>query len=193
MTSAELPGNYNEAVSHFLKLYKQKLELQALKLTKCYRIDLHELLSRTTLTIWGKWPNEFRSLPEDERYKRALRILSNHARNLSKGARRNENRCDLLSNEELESLIQGITTFQDPVAVEAIFRDEQFAIYTAISQLDGRCRDVMTLIALGLESSDIRQELDLTVTNLTSIKLRARRLLREILDSGDKHEGGEPR
>jgi DNA-directed RNA polymerase specialized sigma24 family protein len=90
-------------------------------------------------------------------------------------------------------LTHAITTYQDPVAVEAIFEDELFAIYKAISQLDGRCRDVMTLIALGLENSDIRQELGMTVTNLTSTKARARRLLREILGLGDKGEGGEPR
>lgn len=193
MTSEECPGDYNEAVTHFLKLHGRELELQAIKLTRCYSIDLHELVSRTSMTVWEKWPSELFALPDDERYKRTLRILSNHARNLSKSARRNENKCDLLSGEELERLTQAITTWQDPVAVEAIFEDEQFTIYQAISLLDGRCRDVMTLIALGLENSEIRQELRMTVTNLTSTKVRARRLLREILGLRDKGEGGEPR
>lgn len=193
MTSEERPSDYNEVVTHFLKLHGQELELQAIKLSRCYSIDLHELVSRTSVTVWEKWPNELCALPDDERYKRTLRILSNHARNLSKNARRNERKCVLFSEKELENLTQVIITRQDPVAVEAIFEDERFAIYNAISLLDGRCRDVMTLIALGLENSEIRQELHMTVTNLTSTKVRARRLLREILGLGDKCEGGEPR
>jgi len=51
----------------------------------------------------------------------------------------------------------------------------------------------MTLLALGLENSDIRQELGMTATNLTSTKERARRLSREILGLVDQGEGGEPR
>jgi DNA-directed RNA polymerase specialized sigma24 family protein len=193
MTNAERPSDYNEAVNHFIKLHGQELELQAFKLTRCYNIDLHELLSRTAMTVWEKWPSELRALPDSERYRHTLRILSNHARNLSKNARRNEEKCDLLPGEEFERLTRAITTYQDPVAVEVIFKDERFAIYKAISQLDGRCRDVMTLIALGLENRDIRRELGITATNLTSIKVRARRLLRGILGLGDKGEGGEPR
>jgi DNA-directed RNA polymerase specialized sigma24 family protein len=193
MTSAERPGDYNEVVTHFLKLHGQKLELQAVKLTRCYSIDLHELVSRTSVTVWEKWPSELCMLPDDERYKRTLRFLTNHARNLSKSARNNESKCDILPGEELERLTHAITAWQDPVAVEAIFEDERFTIYKAISLLDGRCRDVMTLIALGLENNEIRQELGITVTNLTSTKARARRLLREILGLGDKGEGGEPR
>jgi DNA-directed RNA polymerase specialized sigma24 family protein len=46
----------------------------------------------------------------------------------------------------------------------------------------------MALIALGLEYSEIRQELDMTVTNLTSTLGRARKLLREILGLEDKGE-----
>jgi DNA-directed RNA polymerase specialized sigma24 family protein len=193
MASAERPGDDNEAVNHFLKLYGKELEPQAFKLARCYRIDLHELVSRTTVTVWEKWPSEFRALSDSERYQRTLRILSNHARNLSKNERRNEGKYDLLPGDELETLTSAITTYQDPVAVEAIFDDERSAIYKAISQLPGRCRDVMTLIALGLENSDIRQELGMTVTNLTSTKERARRLLREILGLTDESEGGEPR
>jgi hypothetical protein len=51
MTIAERSGDYNEAVNHFLKLHGQELELQAFKLMRCYSIDLHELLSRTTVTV----------------------------------------------------------------------------------------------------------------------------------------------
>jgi DNA-directed RNA polymerase specialized sigma24 family protein len=194
---------HNEAVGRFLKLHGQELELQAIKLARCYNIDLHELVSRTSITVWEKWASELFVLPDKERYKCTLRILSNHARNLSRSARRNESKYDLLSGEELESLTHSITTRQDPVAVGAIFEDERFAIYKAISLLDGRCRDVMTLVALGLENSEIRQELGMTVTNLTSTKMRARKLLREILKLdarpeiftgnskvGDKGEGG---
>ena len=181
MASAERSGDHNEAVSHFLKLHGKELELQAIKLTGCYRIDLHELVSRTLVTVWEKWSTELYALPDDECYNRTLRILSNHARNLSKSARRREAKCDLLSSEELERLTHVITPHQDPVAAEAMLKDKVYAIYKAISQLDGRCRDVMTLIALGRENNEIRRELDMTMTNLTSTKSRACKLLYEIL------------
>jgi hypothetical protein len=88
MTEAERPFDCNEAVNDFLKLYKQEeLELQAIKLTRFYGIDLHELLSRTTVTVWEKWSGEFCAQPDDKIYRHMLRILSNHARNLSKNAR----------------------------------------------------------------------------------------------------------
>jgi DNA-directed RNA polymerase specialized sigma24 family protein len=192
MTSAERSGDHNEAVSYFLKLHGQELELQAIKLARCYSIDLHELISRTSVTVWEKWPSDLCALPNDECYKRALCILYNHARNLSKIENRSKRKCYIISGEELDNLTQKITARQDLVALEAAFKDEQFAIYKAISLLDGRCRDVMTLIALGLENNEIRQELGMTVTNLTSTKARARKLLREILGFGDKDEGGEP-
>jgi DNA-directed RNA polymerase specialized sigma24 family protein len=51
----------------------------------------------------------------------------------------------------------------------------------------------MVLVALGLENNEIRQELGLTVTNLTSILGRARRSLQETLGLEDKYEGGESR
>jgi DNA-directed RNA polymerase specialized sigma24 family protein len=193
MTKVERPVDYNEAVNDFLKLHQQELELQALKLSRLYRIDLHELLSRTTETVWKKWSDVLCTLPQDNSYKYVLRIMSNHARNLSRNARRDESKCESLPGEELESLTYATITWRDPVAVEAIFEDERFAIYKAISLLDGRCRDVMALIALGLENSEIRQELGLTETNLTSILWRARKSLREILALGDNCEGGEPR
>lgn len=193
MTEAEHPFDCNEAVNDFLKLYKQELELQAIKLTKFYGIDLHELLSRTTVTVWEKWSGEFRAQPDDEIYRCMLRILSNHARNLSKNARRDEGKHELLPGEELERLAHTTAIWQDPVVGEVIFEDERFAIYKAIYLLDGRCRDVMALIALGLEYSEIRQELGMTVTNLTSTLGRARKLLREILGLEDKGEVGEPR
>lgn len=192
MTSEEHPVDYSEAVNDFLKLHEQELELQAIMLTRFYSIDLHELLSRTAVTVWEKYPSELHMLPHDKSYKYALRILFNHARNLSKGARRHWSRCDFLPDEELEYLAYSTTTWRDP-AVEAIFRDERLAIYKAISRLNGRSRDVMVLVALGLENSEIRQELGLTVTNLTSALERARKSLREILDLRDNCEGGEPR
>ncbi len=77
-------------------------------------------------------------------------------------------------------MANAIITCQDPVAAEAIFKEEGFAIYKAISQLNGRRRDVMILSALGLENDDILQELDMTMTNLTTTKARARKLLKEI-------------
>lgn len=191
MTRVERPADYNESVNDFLKLHEQELELQAIKLTRFYGIDLHELLSRTAVTVWEKWPCELHALPNNEIYKYTLRILCNHARNLSKGTRRHWSKCELLSDEELRNFPYTTTAWRDP-AVEAIFRDERLAIYRAISLLSGRCRDVMVLVALGLENSEIRQELDLTATNLTTILGRARELLREILNLEEKCEGGEP-
>ena len=190
MTSAERPVDYNGTVNEFLKLYEQELELQAVKLTKFYGIDFHELLSRTAGTVWEKWPGELCMLPHKEGYKYALHTMYNHARNLSKGARRHWSVCEPLVGDERERSAYTATASRDP-AVEAIFRDDRLAIYRAISQLDGRCREVMVLVALGLENSEIRQELDLTVTNLTSILARARESLREILGLGDGCEGGE--
>jgi DNA-directed RNA polymerase specialized sigma24 family protein len=192
VTSAERPIDHNDAVNDFLKFYEQELELQAMKLTRFYSIDLHELLSRTAVTIWEKWPSEFCTLPHDKSYRYALRILSNHARNLSKNARRHWSKFSSFPDEQLGRSIYAVAPWQDP-AVEAIFRDERLEIYRAISRLNGRCKDVMVLVALGLENSEIQQELGLTVTNLTSILGRARKSLREILGLADRCEGGEPR
>jgi hypothetical protein len=68
VTSKERPIDSNEAVNDFLKLYEQELELQAIKLTRFYSVDLHELLSRTAVTIWEKWPSELCLLPHNEGY-----------------------------------------------------------------------------------------------------------------------------
>jgi DNA-directed RNA polymerase specialized sigma24 family protein len=184
MTRVERPVDYNKAVNDFLRLHEKELELQAIKLMRFYGIDLHELLSRTTLTVWEKWTGVLCALPHDKIYKYALRIMSNHARNLSRNARRDEGKCALSSCEEFEHSIDATTRWQDPVSTEAIFDDEKFAIYKAISLLDGRCKDVMVLVALGLENGEIRQELGLTATNLTSILSRARKSLRETLGLG---------
>lgn len=190
MTRVERPADYNEAVNDFLKLHGQELGLQGIRLAKFYDIDLHELLSRTSVTVWEKWTSVLCLLPDDERYRYALCILANHARNLSRSARRDWIKHKPCPGDELERSTCATTTSRDP-AVEAIFRDEILAIYTAISRLDGRCRDVMVLVALGLENSEIRQELGMTVTNLTSTLARARKSLREILGLADEHEGGE--
>lgn len=192
MTSSERPVDYSEAINYFLKLHEQELEWQAIKLTRFYGIDLHELLSRTAVSVWEKWSSVLYTLGHNEVYRYTLRILSNHARNLSKGAQRDWSRCEFLSGYELECFVHTTTTWQDPAA-EVIFRDERLAIYRAISLLDGRCRDVMVLVALGLENSEILDELDLTQTNLTTILGRARKSLREILGLEDKRKGGEPR
>lgn len=178
--SGQRPPDCNEAVNHFLKLHSKELELQALKLTGCYGIDFHELLSRTACTVWEKWPGEFSALSESERHRRTVYLLINHARNLSKSRRRFEEKVELAAEGELERLTRSIVC-QDSVEVEAIFEDKRLQIYKAISLLDGRCKDVMTLIALGLEDAEIRQSLSMTVTNLTSTKARARKLLRKIL------------
>lgn len=185
MTEAERQIDYHEAVNDFLKLYAQELELQALKLGSFYSIDRHELLSRTALTVWKKWNGEFSELPSEECYKYTLRILCNHARNLSKSFRREWSRCEPCSDDESGKMAAPSVLWRDP-AVEAIFRDERLAIYRAISRLKGRCRDVMVLVALGLEYAEIRQELGMTVSNLTSTLCRARKELRELL-------GGEPK
>ncbi|MGH3719793.1 MAG: RNA polymerase sigma factor [Pseudonocardiaceae bacterium] len=190
MTRAERPEDYNEVVNDFLKMHEQELELQAIKLTRFYSIDLHELLSRTSVTVWGKWSSRLCILSDDESYRYTLRVLSNHARNLSKNARRDWSNRENFSGEELERLACATTAWRDPV-VEAIFRDERLAIYTAISRLDGRCKDVMVLVALGLENDEIRQELHITVTNLTSTLARARKSLREILQLMDDNEDSE--
>ncbi len=97
MTIVERSRDYSEAVSHFLKLHLQQLKMQALVLARSYNIDLHELLSRTTMTVWEKWPNEFFALQENECLNRTLRILYNHARNLLKNERREASKCGLLS------------------------------------------------------------------------------------------------
>jgi DNA-directed RNA polymerase specialized sigma24 family protein len=92
----------------------------------------------------------------------------------------------------LEHSAYAAAPWEDP-AVEAILRDERLAIYRAISLLDGRCKDVMVLLALGLENNEIQRELGLTATNLTSILGRARKSLREILFLVGRCEVGEPR
>lgn len=180
MTEAERQVDYREAVNDFLKLYAQELERQALKLANFYYIDRHELLSRTAVTVWKKWHTELSELPAKECYRYALRIIFNHARNLSKGARREWVRCELCPGDELAQIATPSSLWRDP-AVEVIFRDERLAIYRAISQLNGRCKDVMVLIALGLEHGEIRRELGMSVSNLTSTLSRARRELREIV------------
>lgn len=180
MTSAGGSGDYNEALDHFVKLHIEELEVQANKLAGCYGIDCDELLSRTLETVWKKWASELCALPDSECFKRTPRILYNQARNLSKSARRSAAKCSTLSSEELERLTRTITR-QDPVAAEAIFEDERLTIYKAISQLHGACRDVMSMIALGLDNDEIRQVLNITMTNLTSTKLRARKQLDKIL------------
>jgi DNA-directed RNA polymerase specialized sigma24 family protein len=185
MTTAKRTSDYNEAINQFLKLYGKELELRAMKLTGCYGIDFHELLSRTAVTVWEKWPDALCALPDDERYKFTVCTLLNHARNLSRNARRDEAKFILISGEELDSLTRAIAPYQDSVAIEAIFEDERFEIYGAISLLGDKCRDVMTLIALGLEDVEIRQELGMTATNLSTIKARARKLLRKTLGLGD--------
>lgn len=188
MTGAERPIDHNEAIKDFLKMHEQELEAQAIKLAGFYGVDLHELLSRTSVTVWKKWSSVLCALPENESYRYTLRILSNHARNLSRSAQREWS--EPCQDDELERLTCAVTTWRDP-AIEAIFRDEVFTIYTAISRLNGRCRDVMVLLALGLEHREIRQELGMTVTNLTSTLARGRKSLQEILGSADNHEGGE--
>jgi DNA-directed RNA polymerase specialized sigma24 family protein len=193
VTSAKRPIDHNEAVNDFLKLHEQELELQAIKLMGFYPgEDLHELLSQTAETVWEKWASELCSLPHHEIHKYTLRVMYNHALNLSKKARRHWSRFDYFPDEQLECSTCAAAPWRDP-AVEAIFRDESLAIYRAISQLDGRSKDVMVLVALGLENSEIRQELGLTATNLTSILGRARKSLRKILWIVDRCEGGESR
>jgi DNA-directed RNA polymerase specialized sigma24 family protein len=193
MTRAERPHDHSEAVNYFLKFYGKSLEVQGFKLTRCYDIDFHELLSRTAVTILEKWLDDFCMLTENERNKLARRILLNHARNLSRSARRNESKLVLVASDELEGLTCAISSHEDPVAVNAIFQDEQFEIYGAISRLDGRCRDVMALIALGLEDSEIRDVLRMSGTNLTSTKARARKLLLQILSLEEKEGRGRCR
>jgi hypothetical protein len=63
MTIAECPDDYNEAANDFIKLHGKELEPQVLKLARFYSIDLHELLSRTMVTVWEKWPSELSVLP----------------------------------------------------------------------------------------------------------------------------------
>jgi DNA-directed RNA polymerase specialized sigma24 family protein len=193
VTKAERPIDYNEEVNDFLKLHEQELEFQAIKLMGFYPgVDFHELLSQTAETVWEKWPNELCALSHDEIHKYALRVMYNHALNLSKKTWRHWSKFDYFPGEQLESPAYAAAPWRDP-AIEAIFRDESLAIYRAISQLNGRSKDVMALIALGLENSEIQQELGLTVTNLTSILGRARKSLRKILGLVDRCEGGEPR
>lgn len=185
MTSAKQTPNYNNEINCFLKLYGKELELRAMKLTGCYSIDFHELLSRTSITVWEKWPGELCALSDSERYKLTIRILLNHARNLSRNARRDEAKYIPISAEELDNFTHAIMPYQDSVTIEVIFEDERFEIYRAISQLDGKCKDVMTLIALGFEDGEIRRELGMTATNLTTTKARGRKSLRKTLGLGD--------
>lgn len=126
MTSTKRPIDHNKAVNDFLKLHEKELELQAIKLARFYNIDLHELLSRTAETIWEKWPSALCALPHDKSYKYALRILSNHARNLSKNTRRHWNKFDNFPDGQLKHSAYAAAPWEDP-AVEAIFRDERLA------------------------------------------------------------------
>ncbi|MCA1703965.1 MAG: hypothetical protein LC808_12135 [Actinobacteria bacterium] len=148
MISMEHSADRDEEVNDFLKLHEKDLEREAIKLTKFYSTDLHELLSRTRVTVWKKWRGELCNLSHNESYRYTLRILANHARNLSKGARRDWSKFEPVPNEALERLVR-VTTWRDP-AVEIVFKDDRLAIYNAISLLEGRCRDVMVLIALAL-------------------------------------------
>jgi DNA-directed RNA polymerase specialized sigma24 family protein len=191
MTMAERPRDYNEEVNHFLKLHGKELEFRALKLTRCYNIDFHDLLSLTAETVWQKWPDELCTLPDDKQGKRATQILFNHARNLSKGTRRRGRKLLLVSSSELERLTHAITSHEDPVAVNAIFQDERFKIYRAICRLRGRSKEVMTLLALGLEDSEIRDQLEISEGNLRTIKSRACKSL--LLSLGLEEKTGEDR
>jgi hypothetical protein len=44
-----------QGLTDYLKKSGQEIELQALKLALIYCVDLHELLSRTSRTMWDKW------------------------------------------------------------------------------------------------------------------------------------------
>lgn len=172
-----------EGLRDYLRKCEQEIELQALKLSRIYLIDLHELLSRTNQTIWEKW--RLMSAFEDD-FKRNgywLGILANHSRNLSRNRRREWTECQPASHQLDRNGVER-ASWRDP-AVEALFKDEQFRIYRAIAQLRGRSRDVMSLRALGRSDDEIRVELAMTPTNFSTTLSRARRELREILNHED--------
>lgn len=170
----------DEGLRDYLKKFEQEIELQALKLARIYRIDLHELLSRTGQTIWSKW--RLMSTFEDDLKRTGywFGILANHSRNLSRKQQREWTECQPAGHQLACNATEG-SSWRDP-AIEALFKDEQFRIYRAIAQLRGRSRDVMSLRALGRSDDEIRAELEITPTNFSTTLSRARRELREILD-----------
>lgn len=180
------PGD-EEGLRKYLKKCEQEIEIQALKLARIYHIDLHELLSRTSQTIWDKW--RLMSAFEDDLKRNCywFGILANHSRNLSRKQRREWTECQPASHQ-LDYNATERSNWRDP-AIEALFKDEQFRIYRAIAQLRGRSRDVMSLRALGRSDDEIRAELEMTPTNFSTTLSRARRELREILDM-ERHENG---
>lgn len=168
---------------------EQEIEIQALKLAQIYRIDLYELLSRAGQSIWEKWQLMATFEGDVERNRYGFGILANHARNLSRKQRREWAKCKPTSDLPEGSSTEGLG-WRDP-AIEALFRDEQFAIYRAVAQLKGKLRDVMSLRALGLNDEEIRAELNMTLTNYSTTLSRARRELRAILQVGHDDDGGE--
>lgn len=178
-----------EGLRDYLGKYEQEIEIQALKLAQIYRIDLYELLSRTGQTIWEKWQLMSTFEGDVERNRYGFGILANHARNLSRKQRREWARCQPASDLPEGSSAEGLG-WRDP-SIEALFKDEQFAIYRAVAQLKGRSRDVMSLRALGLNDVEIRAELNMTPTNYSTALSRARRELRGILHVGDDDDGRE--
>jgi DNA-directed RNA polymerase specialized sigma24 family protein len=174
-------------LSDYLRKCEQEIELQALKLARIYRIDLHELLSRTGQTIWEKWPLMCVFEDDLKRNRYGLRILANHSRNLSRNQRREWTECRPASHLLERDLTEELG-WRDP-AVEALFRDEQLQIYRAIAHLRGRSRDVVSLQALGLSDEEIRAELRMIPTNFSTTVSRARRELKCILDNGPRGDG----
>ncbi len=176
-----------EGLRDYLKRYEQEIELQALKLTRIYRIDLHELLSRTGQTIWNKWGLMSAFENDVKRQGYWAGILANHSRNLSRKQQREWTECQPASHQ-LDCNVPEGSSWRDP-AIEALFKDEQFRIYRAIAQLRGRSRDVMSLRALGRTDDEVQAELEITPTNFSTTLSRARRELREILDMGRHGDG----
>lgn len=175
-----------EGLGDYLNKCEQEIEIQALKLARIYRIDLHELLSRTGQTIWDKW--RLMSAFEDDLKRNGywLGILANHSRNLSRKQRREWTECQP-AGHQLDCNATERSSWRDP-AVESLFKDEQLRIYRAIARLRGRSRDVMSLRALGRNDDEIRAELAMTPTNFSTTLSRARRELREILDTGRRED-----
>lgn len=176
------------ALRDYLKKWEQEIEFQSLKLARIYRVDHHELISRTYRTVWEKW--QLISAFEDDakRNRYWLGVLANHARNLLRKQQGEWAGCQPASHQ-LECDVTESSSWRDP-AIEALFKDEEFRIYRAIAQLSGRSRDVMSLRALGMSDDDARAELEMTPTYFSTALSRARRELREILNTGGHEDGG---
>lgn len=177
-------------LDQFLKAARAEVELQALKLARVYEVDVHDILSRTGITIWKKWDDPIAGLGERERNNYVATVMVNHAKNLAR--KRKKDWATRIPSSGQESTDGGCAPHWVDPAMEVLFRDEQLRVYRAIARMKpGRPKDVMALYAIGFHSQEVQATLDMTQTNFRSQLSRARKELRVILGvEGPDPEGG---